>query len=96
MDRLLALAYSLLATTCFVVVRNSRHLEDTRFIVALLVASGCALALTLITGALRRRGTGRTALTGVGAFVLVPLLYVGYLVVFVVSVCLIGGEACYS
>lgn len=37
-----------------------------------------------------------TVALGVVAFVLVPLLYVAYLVLFVFSLCIIGGQTCYS
>jgi hypothetical protein len=35
-------------------------------------------------------------LLGFAAFVLVPVLYATHLVLFVITVCVIGGETCYS
>jgi hypothetical protein len=80
----------------FVVVRNRLDLEDSRFINALLAFSTLALALSVASSILLR-GSARSSLgLAVLALVLVPLLYVVYLVFFAVSVCIIGGETCYS
>jgi hypothetical protein len=84
------------STAIFVVVRNQFDLEDSRFITALLWFSTLALALSVASSLLLRRSLRSTVGLGVLALVLVPLLYVVYLVLFVVSVCIIGGQTCYS
>jgi hypothetical protein len=84
------------STAIFVVVRNHLDLEDLRFITALLAFSILAFALSVASSFLLR-GSARSSLgRAVLALVLVPLLYVAYLVFFAVSVCIIGGETCYS
>ena len=80
----------------FVVVRNRLDLEDSRFITAMLAFSVLAVALS-VASSLLLGGSARSSLgLAVLALVLVPLLYVAYLVLFVVAVCIIGGETCYS
>jgi hypothetical protein len=84
------------STAIFVVVRNDLDLEESRFIYALLAFSAVGFALS-VTSSILLGGSMRSSLAlGVVASVLVPLLYVAYLVLFVISVCLIGGETCYS
>jgi hypothetical protein len=94
--RSLAFASSVLAAGAFALVRNSLDLEDRSFLVALAVASASAFALTVAFGAVLRTSRSRNLLTGVAAFVLVPLLYAAYLAFYAVAVCLVGGETCYS
>jgi hypothetical protein len=84
------------STAIFVVVRNHFDLEDSRFINALLAFSSVALAVSMASSVFMRCSMRSTVALGVVAFVLVPLLYVAYLVLFVVSVCIIGGQTCYS
>jgi hypothetical protein len=84
------------STAIFVVVRNDLDLEGSRFIHALLDFSVTGFALS-VTSSILLRGSMRSSLgLGVVSFLLVPLLYVAYLVLFVISVCLIGGETCSS
>jgi hypothetical protein len=90
---LLAAAVS---TAVFVVLRNRFDLEDSRFITALLAFSTVALALSVASSISVRSPLRSTVALGVAAFLLVPLLYVVYLVLFVVSVCIVGGQTCYS
>jgi phosphatidylserine synthase len=90
---LLAAAVS---TAVFVVLRNRLDLEDSRFITTLLAFSTVALALSVASSISVRSPMRSTVALGVAAFLLVPLLYVVYLVVFVVSVCIVGGQTCYS
>jgi hypothetical protein len=85
-----------LTTAIFVVVRNQRDLEDSGFIIALLAFSTVALALSVACSISLRSSLRSSVGLGVLAFLLVPLLYLLYLVVFVVSVCIVGGETCYS
>jgi len=86
-----------LSTAIFVVVRNTLDLEESRFVLALLACSALALALTVALGVFFRSSTRSSVVVlGVVSFILVPLLYVAYLVLFVVTVCIIGGETCYS
>jgi hypothetical protein len=80
----------------FVVVRNQLNLEDERFIDALLAFSTLALVLSVASSILLRASMRSYVGLGVLALVLVPLLYVAYLVVFVVSFCIVGGQTCYS
>jgi hypothetical protein len=91
-----ALVAALASTAIFVVVRNDLDLEDSRFIYAMLAFSTLAFALSaascLILASSMRSSVG----LGVVAFLSVPLLYVAYLALFVVAVCLIGSETCYS
>jgi hypothetical protein len=84
------------STAMFVVVRNRFGLEDSRFLGALLAVSTIALALSVASSILLRSSVRASLALGAVAFLLVPVLYVVYLVVFVVSVCIIGGETCYS
>jgi hypothetical protein len=90
---LLAAAVS---TAIFVILRNRFDLEDSRFITALLAFSTVALALSVASSISLRSPLRSTVALGVAAFLLVPLLYVVYLVLFVVSVCIVGGQTCYS
>jgi hypothetical protein len=84
------------STAIFVLVRNHLDLEDSRFLTALLACSTLAFAFSAASSFLLQ-GSARSSLGfAVLALVLVPLLYVVYLVVFAVSVCIIGGETCYS
>jgi hypothetical protein len=84
------------STAIFVVVRNQLDLEDARFINALIAFSMLALVLSVASSILLRASMRSYVGLGVLAFVLVPLLYVAYLFLFVVSVCIIGGQTCYS
>jgi drug/metabolite transporter (DMT)-like permease len=84
------------STAIFVGVRNQFDLEDSRFIVALLAFSTVALALSVASSILLRSSIRLSVALGAVAFLLVPVLYVVYLVLFVVSVCIIGGQTCYS
>jgi hypothetical protein len=94
--RWFTLAAAVLSAAIFIVVRNTLDLEDSRFVIALLACSTLAMALSLAVGPLFRGWTRSSLLPAVAAFVLVPLLYVAYLVLFVVIVCGIVGETCYS
>ena len=83
----IALVVALVAAAVFTVVRDTRDLEDTAFLVALAISCGSAA----IVAAAVARGTGRRWLvTAVGAGVLVPALYVGWIVVRLLS-CLVTG-----
>jgi hypothetical protein len=84
------------STAIFVVVRNQLDLEDSQFITALVALSTLALALSVASSVLLRSSMRSTVALGVAAFLLVPLLYVVYLIVFVVSACIVGGQTCYS
>jgi hypothetical protein len=84
------------STGIFVVVRNYFNLEDSRFIAAMLAFSTLAFALSATSCLILGSSTRSSAALGVVAFLFVPLLYVAYLALFVVAVCLIGGETCYS
>ena len=84
------------STAMFAVVRNQFDLEDSRFIVALLAFSTVALALSVASSILLRSSIRSSVALGAVACLLVPVLYVVYLVLFVVSVCIIGGQTCYS
>ena len=86
----------MLSTAIFIVVRNTLDLEDSRFVIALLGCSTLAMALSLALGPVFGGGTRSSLLLGFAAFILVPLLYVAYLVLYVVLVCGIVGETCYS
>jgi hypothetical protein len=83
-------------TAIFVVVRNDLDLEDSRFIYAMLTFSTLAFALSAASCLILGSSMRSSAALGVVAFLLVPLLYVAYLALFVVAVCLIGSETCYS
>ena len=83
-------------TAIFVFVRNRLDLEDSRFVTTLLAFSTFALALSVASSISFRSPMRSTVTLGVAAFLLVPLLYVAYLVLFVVSVCIVGGQTCYS
>ncbi len=96
MYRLLALGAAVLATALFVAVRNWRDLEDSAFVGALLACSALALALSATLAAFAGPGPRPALLVGLAAFLLVPLLYVAYLVIYAVIVCGILGETCYS
>jgi hypothetical protein len=84
------------STATFVVVRNEFDLEDSRFIMSLLTFSSVALALSTASSIFLRGSVRSSVALGAVAFLLVPILYVVYLVLFVVSVCIIGGQTCYS
>ncbi len=91
------LVAAVLSTAIFIVVRNTLDLEESRFIFALLACSTLALWLSVVSGTfLQGSKTSSLLLLGCAAFLLVPLLYVAYLVLFVISVCLIGGQTCSS
>jgi hypothetical protein len=83
-------------TAMFVVVRNQFDLEDARFIKALLAFSTAALALSVASSVLLRSPVRSSVALGGVACLLVPVLYAAYLVLFVVSVCIVGGQTCYS
>ena len=80
----------------FVLVRNHFDLEDARFIKVLLAFSTVALALSVAFSILLRSSLRLSLAFGAVAFLLVPVLYVVYLVLFVISVCIVGGQTCYS
>jgi hypothetical protein len=83
----IALVVALVAAAAFTVVRDTRDLEDTAFLVALAISSGSAA----IVAAAVALGTGqRWLVTAVGAGVLVPVLYVAWIVVRVLA-CLVTG-----
>jgi hypothetical protein len=84
------------STAIFVVVRNQLDLEESRFVIALLACSTVALVLSVASSALLGATGRQFVAVGVAAFLLVPLLYVIYLVLFVISVCIVGGQTCYS
>ena len=84
------------STAMFVVVRNQFDLEDARFIEVLLAFSTAALVFSLASSVLLRSSMRSSVALGAVAFLLVPVLYAIYLVLFVVSVCLVGGQTCYS
>lgn len=84
------------STAIFVLVRNEFDLEESRFINALLAFSTVALALSVVSSILLRSSMRSSVALGVVAFLLVPLLYLVYLVLFVLSVCIVGGQTCYS
>lgn len=90
------LAAAGVSTAMFVVVRNEFDLEDSRSITALVAFSTVALALSVASSILLRKSVRSSVALGAVAFLLVPILYVVYLVLFVVSVCIIGGQTCYS
>jgi hypothetical protein len=94
--RLILLGAALPATTLFVVLRNRFDLEDSRFIVALVACSLLSLTLSLGSELVRKEPGRRAVLVGLAGFLLVPVLYATYLVVFTVSVCIVGGQRCYS
>jgi hypothetical protein len=95
-QRWFTLAAAILSTAIFVVVRNTLDLEDSRFVLALLACSTLALTLSVASATLFGSSRPSSVVLGVAAAILVPLLYVVYLALFVVTVCLIGGETCYS
>jgi hypothetical protein len=84
------------STAIFVVVRNNLDLEDSRFIYAMLAFSTLALGLSAASCLILSSSMRSSIALGVFAFIAVPLLYVAYLALFVVAVCLIGSETCYS
>ena len=84
------------STAIFVVVRNDLDLEDSRFIHAMLAFSTLAFGLSAASCLILGSSMRSSIALGVVAFIAVPLLYVAYLAVFVVAVCLIGSETCYS
>jgi hypothetical protein len=84
------------STAMFIVVRNQFDLEDSRFIEALLAFSTAALALSVASSVLLRSSLRSSVALGAVAFLLVPVLYAVYLVLFVVAVCIVGGQTCYS
>jgi hypothetical protein len=84
------------STAIFVVVRNNLDLEDSRFIYAMLAFSTLAFGLSAASCLILGSSMRSSSALGVVAFIAVPLLYVAYLALFVVAVCLIGSETCYS
>lgn len=95
--RLIATLLAALATTVtFAFIQSNRHLEDSPFIHALFAFSTVVFALA-VASCLSLRGSLRSSVAlGVVAFLLVPLLFAAYVVLHVVSVCIIGGQTCYS
>jgi hypothetical protein len=85
----IALVVALVAAAVFTVVRDTRDLEDTAFLVALAISCGSA-AFVAAAIALGTGGRWRSLVTAVGAGVLVPALYVGWIVVRLLS-CLVTG-----
>jgi hypothetical protein len=78
---------ALVAAAAFTVVRDTRDLEDTAFLVALAISCGGAA----IVAAAFARATGRRWLvTAVSAAVLVPVLYVAWIVLRLLA-CLVTG-----
>lgn len=90
------LVSAVVATAGFVLVRNSQDLEEGRFVVALIVFSVLASLLAGAGAAGAGASRRRALVAGAAGFALVPLLYVGFLAVYVVGVCLVGGRTCYS
>jgi hypothetical protein len=95
-QRWFTLVAAVLSTAIFVVVRNTLDLESSRFIFALIACSTLAFWLSVVSGTFVRGSTLSTLLLGCAAFLLVPLLYGAYIVLYLVSVCMIGGQTCYS
>jgi hypothetical protein len=91
-----ALLPAVVATAAFVLVRNSQDLEEGRFVVALISFSVLASVLAGAGAAGAGASRGRALLMGAVGLGLVPLLYVGFLAAYVVSVCLVGGQTYYS
>jgi hypothetical protein len=85
----IALVVALVAAAAFTVVRDTRDLEDTAFFVALAISCGSA-AIAAAAIALGTGGRWRSLVTAVGAGVLVPALYVAWIVVRLLS-CLVTG-----
>ena len=85
-----------LSTAIFILVRNTLDLEESPFVIAMFGCSMIAAALALISTALLHGPTRSSLLLGLAAFALVPALYVAYLVLFAITVCVIGEETCYS
>jgi TctA family transporter len=83
-------------TAAFVLVRNRFNLEDEEFLAALTAACAAAALVSIVLAGLLRRRVRRSLLLGLGAIVLVPVLFIGWLIVYFVGVCLIGGETCYA
>lgn len=96
MARWFTLVAAVLSTAIFILVRNTLDLEESRFVIALLVCSIFAATLALVSTAVLHGATRSSVLLGFAAFVLVPVLYATYLVLLVATVCVIGGETCYS
>jgi hypothetical protein len=94
--RWFTLVAAVLSTAIFILVRNTLDLEESRFVIALLVCSMFAATLALVSTAALHGATRSSVRLGFAAFVLVPVLYATYLVLFVATVCVIGGETCYS
>jgi hypothetical protein len=84
------------ATAAFVLVRNRFNLEDEEFLAALTAACAAAALVSTVLAVLLRRRVRRSLLLGLGAIVLVPVLFIGWLIVYFVGLCLIGGETCYA
>jgi hypothetical protein len=96
-QRWFTLVAAVLSTAIFVGIRDTLDLEESRFIFALLACSTLALWLSVVSGTFLRGSKPSSLLfLGCAAFLLVPLLYGAYLVLYVVSVCMIGGQTCYS
>ena len=97
MKHLLALGGGAIpSTAAFVVVRNRFDLEDEEFLKALSVACAAAAVVSASLAILLGIRVRRSLLVGVGAIVLVPLLFIAWLIVSFVAFCLIGGETCYA
>ena len=83
----IALVVALVAAAAFTVVRDTRDLEDTAFLVALAISCGGAALVAAVIA----RSTGRRWLvTALSAGVLVPVVYVGWIVVRLLA-CLVTG-----
>jgi hypothetical protein len=83
----IALVVALVAAAAFTVVRDTRDLEDTDFLVALAISCGSA---AIVAAAIARGTRQRWLVTAVGAGVLVPALYVAWIVVRLLA-CLVTG-----
>lgn len=97
MKNLLALGGGAIpATAAFVVVRNRFDLEDEEFFTALSVACAAAALVSASLAMLIGIHGRRSLLVGLGAIVLVPLLFIVWLMILLFGVCLIGGKTCYA
>jgi hypothetical protein len=84
---MIAFAVALVATVVFTVVRDTRDLEDSAFLAALAVTCGGAAIVAAAVAAPMRR---RWFVNAVAAAVLVPILYVAWIVLRLLA-CLVTG-----
>lgn len=81
-------------TAGFVVVRNSLDLEASRFLYTLVAFSFAAGLLAFATSSPFCVTSRRRLLNGLVASLLVPIMFVIYLVAYEVAVCGIAGHTC--